>query len=128
MREEGSRGLRLTQQPIVLLFPKEAEVNIQGEDNFNTLAFKADETSIKCLLPLVEQEVFFDAYCTFGTTGLYTQDYPEQLWFPLNEIHQPQLRRVNPNSKPSSKLPLAACVSDYPILQYLISFNARDKI
>ena len=32
---------------------------------------------------------------TFGTTGLYTRDYSEQLWFPLNEIHQPQLLRVN---------------------------------
>ena len=21
----------------------------------------------------------------FGSTGLYTRDYPEQLWFPLNE-------------------------------------------
>ena len=32
---------------------------------------------------------------TSGTTGLYTRDYSEQLWFPLNEIHQPQLLRVN---------------------------------
>ena len=32
---------------------------------------------------------------TFGTTGLYTRDYSEQLWFPLNEIHQPHLLRVN---------------------------------
>ena len=32
---------------------------------------------------------------TFGTTGLYTRDYSEQLWFLLNEIHQPQLLRVN---------------------------------
>ena len=40
-------------------------------------------------------KVFFDAYCTFGTTGLYTRVYSEQLWFPLNEIHQPQLLRVN---------------------------------
>ena len=32
---------------------------------------------------------------TFGTTGLYTRDYSEQLWFPLNQIHQPQLLRVN---------------------------------
>ena len=31
--------------------------------------------------------------------GLHTQDYPEQLRFPLNEIHQPQLLRVNPTSK-----------------------------
>ena len=27
--------------------------------------------------------------------GLHTQDYPEQLWFPLNEIHQPQLLSIN---------------------------------
>ena len=26
---------------------------------------------------------------------VYTPDYSEQLWFPLNEIHQPQLLRVN---------------------------------
>ena len=32
---------------------------------------------------------------TSGITGLYTRDYSEQLWFPLNEIHQPQLLRVN---------------------------------
>ena len=32
---------------------------------------------------------------TSGTTGLYTRDYSEKLWFPLNEIHQPQLLRVN---------------------------------
>ena len=30
-----------------------------------------------------------------GTMGIYTRDYPEQLWFPLNEIHQSQLLRVN---------------------------------
>ena len=33
--------------------------------------------------------------CTVGTTGLYTRDYSEQLWFPLNEIDQPQLLREN---------------------------------
>ena len=26
---------------------------------------------------------------------VYTQGYPEQLWFPLNDIHQPQPLRVN---------------------------------
>ena len=33
---------------------------------------------------------------------IYTRDYSEQLWFPLNEIHQPQLR-VN-QGKPQLQL------------------------
>ena len=36
-----------------------------------------------------------------GTLGLYTQDYSEQLSFPLNEIHQPQLLRVNQTQFPT---------------------------
>ena len=30
------------------------------------------------------------------TTGLHTRDYSEQLWLPLNEIHQPQLNKGKP--------------------------------
>ena len=38
-------------------------------------------------------------YC-FGLVRPHQRDYSEQLWFPLNEIHQPQLLRVN-RGKPS---------------------------
>ena len=46
---------------------------------------------------LVRSHQCSTAYTPLVPQGLYTQDYSEQLWFPLNEIHQLRVNQGKPH-------------------------------